>query len=136
MTRTGSPVARALVCVVLQLLLLVPVKLTGTALGKTCSCGMASGHCSCGLMNHGGRGMACHSKAGMDRCSLRPVQPMDPHLAPTGPELRGWLEASSWYGLAFDPTLCGTLSMSVLLPGSSLQPPPDPPPPRGLPSPG
>jgi hypothetical protein len=114
--------ARGLICVVLQLLLLVPVGLAGKASRMSCACGMQQGHCSCALQGK------------MGRCSMRPIQPADFQLTPTGKDLRGWLEILPPCGLSPDPAPRVSLARGDLLPASAFQSPPDPPPPRGLPS--
>ena len=121
-----NPMARGLICAVLQLLLLVPVGLTaGKTSRMSCSCGMQQGHCSCALQGKK-----------MGRCSLRPLQPVDFQLTPTGKDLRGWLEILPPCGLSPDPAPRGALARGDLFPATGFQSPPDPPPPRGLPSPG
>jgi len=115
---------RGLICVVLQLLLLFPGGLAGKASRMSCECGMARGHCSCALQGK------------MGRCSLRPIQPVDFQLAPTGKDLRGWLEILPPCGLSPDPAPQGALARGDLVPAAGFQSPPDPPPPRGFPSPG
>lgn len=87
-----------------------------------CSCGMASGHCSCALQGK------------MGRCSMRPVQPVDFELTSTGKDLRGWLEILSPCGLSPDPAPRVSLARGDSLPESAFPPPPEPPPPRGFPS--